>query len=129
MQRKYTALAIVSGVYRFAGGLVCIASVALTVMVFLTSRRMYPYSSSGIDFMTALGTLIGGLLTGIALYAFGELLNLLRDLELNTRRSAAAAEETAQYTRHSAALLQQLIQSRNQQMSAQTSSMGDWNPR
>jgi len=137
MQLRYRALGTIANVYQIIGAFITIGAVLLAILAVINAifNRSPIYTGYGYiqpnligQLISAAGILIGGGITGIATYAVGEFFHLLRDLELNTREAAACAEETALYTRQSAALLQQLLQRRSQQPTVPRQT-GEYDPR
>jgi hypothetical protein len=84
MQKKYTGLRIISGIYRFIGffigGVAIIGGAVLSVI----GGSLQP-----------LVLAIPATISGLALYGFGELILLLMDMEENGRRQAALLEHLA----------------------------------
>jgi hypothetical protein len=60
-------------------------------------------------------TILVGSLSGIALIAFGELINLFRDMELSSREQSHFSELNERNTRRTAELLEQLVRLQQQQ--------------
>ncbi|MEO8610758.1 MAG: hypothetical protein ABI690_22865 [Chloroflexota bacterium] len=86
MKKKYQALRTISAIYRYGAMLLMIGFVIFGAL-----------GSFGYDFRTGqqsfqigifLGILATGLVTCLGLFAFGQLIQLLIDLEENTRMSA-----------------------------------------
>jgi hypothetical protein len=86
MKKRYRALRIISGIYRFLGGLLLILAIAAAVITIVTAPEATRFSTPVlISAGTALG---GGLFSALTLLAFGELFSLLIALEENTRASS-----------------------------------------
>lgn len=85
MKRKYGILGFVAAIYQVLGFLSMIVGGILLVVgvVALVMRTQ----SAGQELLIPSG--LASLVSGLLLVGFGQLLNLLRDMELNTRRSAA----------------------------------------
>ncbi len=85
MKRKYGILGFVAAIYQVLGFVSMIVGGILLVVgvVALVMRTQ----SAGQELLIPSG--LASLVSGLLLVGFGQLLNLLRDMELNTRRSAA----------------------------------------
>ena len=101
MERRYTALRIISLVYRILGGLALILAVVLAVVAVLIPGSI-TLSSTGLDtsnsemlarLLPAVVVLVIGILSGLGLFAVGQMIQLLLDTEVNTRRTARLLTE------------------------------------
>jgi len=95
MERKYTALRIISLVYRILGGLALILAVIGAVVAVLfpgsitVSSAAIPATSDMLArLLPAVIVLVSGILSGLGLFAVGQMIQLLLDTEENTRRTA-----------------------------------------
>jgi hypothetical protein len=120
MKRQYPALGIIATIYKISGVFVLVGAIFAFIFALFSSSIVPNSRYSTIDasigvvtIMTGLLALVVGFLTAVGLYGFGELLDLMRDIELNTRSAADDAELTARNTRNTVQLLYQLVQ--NQQ--------------
>jgi hypothetical protein len=83
-QKKYHALRIISDVYRFFGGVIILLAVifgAVSIAFAFQSRFVVAAIIQGF------GIILGGLISGIGVIAIAQLIQLLIDLEENTRRT------------------------------------------
>lgn len=101
MQQKYSALRLVSNIYRGLGVLAVIGGLLLAVLSLLGSAQLSNYYGYGrslgiVNLTSAFIIFIGCGLTGLGLYAFGELIQLLIAVEENTRASTRALNWIAQ---------------------------------
>jgi len=111
MKRKYGALGFVAGLYQVLGVLTLVAGAVLFLLALitrLTTNGGFRFNIIEYLTVTSLPT-ITLIVSGIVLYAFGQLINLLRDVELNTRISAARAAQSARAQRQSAQYLKQTV--------------------
>ncbi|MBL8117678.1 MAG: hypothetical protein JNJ78_09135, partial [Anaerolineae bacterium] len=84
MGRNYRALQIISIFYKFMGGVVLIGGTAFAIITMLSPAYMISAGSmrvSGTSFWSGAIIEISVLITGIGLLAFGQLLDLMMDLE------------------------------------------------
>jgi hypothetical protein len=98
MEEKYRALRIISGVYKFMGGFVIIVGSLFAVVTAISGSYTYnvytgAIERGGINLIPALSLEVGVLLAGVGLLAFSQLLQLLIDLEENTRLSAESQSD------------------------------------
>ena len=94
MDRKFTALRIIGTIYKIAGVLIALGMVLAVIMLIVGSavsgsmlRTMGFDNVIGI-IVAVIVTFIGGGLTALSVYAIGEGLYLLINLEENTRFSS-----------------------------------------
>lgn len=117
MKRKYPILGIIAVIYQILGVILVISAVIGGIIFIIQGITQTPppaptasreaeaiVGTLVVDFggsLLALGgsLLVGGVLSGFALFAIGELINLLRDLELNGRMAAEHNRQAAHYTR------------------------------
>jgi hypothetical protein len=94
MKKKYRALRIISWIYRVLAILVLILAVVGAVLSFIgpaslgvtdTPENAALISNLSLGPVGAIGSLVSGILIALGLYAFGQLFQLLIDLEENTR--------------------------------------------
>lgn len=99
MKRRYTALAIISVLYRLSSLLLFVFAVFTIAAPFIVrSTNAYnPYSSLAISSGLVSGVAL--VLTAIGLYGVGELIDLFRDMELHSRASAENSRIVAEYER------------------------------
>ncbi len=133
MKRQYPALGIIATIYKICGILVLVG----TIVSFALAIASYVISSSAVRLNTfpansiiviggaLLGLLSGGLVA-IGLYGVGEIFDVMRDVELNTRAAAEDAHATARNTYNTARLLYQLVQ--NQQNQPAIDDTSTWKP-
>jgi len=107
MQTKFGVLKFISGFYKGVGIIVGVITIISALGICLTSilgttllsglnqnvqNSGLPLalgaSSVFVGIISAIGTIIGGALAALGLYAFGELIALLVSLEENTRTTA-----------------------------------------
>jgi hypothetical protein len=106
MQKKFTVLRFTSNVFKVLGivaGIFAVVACGLTIVAASAGPQMISnvigtgnyvdMGSAGFaaGLFGAVLVLAGGLLTGLGLYAVGELINLLISVEENTRAAAMAA--------------------------------------
>lgn len=98
MKRKYGVLGFISFLYSVVGVLVFAGGILLLIGAILSFISPSPYSfvSPGAVLLSNLGVALGIMLSGASLYAFGELIDLLRDLERNARESAVSNRRAAE---------------------------------
>lgn len=91
MKRKYSVLGFVAFLYQFLGVLILVAGLfALGSAIYL---GYFAPVESRIETVTLEGVLllvspaVGMIISGLLVFGFGQLINLLRDVELNTRRA------------------------------------------
>lgn len=94
MQKKYRALRVVSLVYRIIAALIFLGALiggGLTAVNPSIQYDLYSNTFTSAPPATGAGLAIiaAGVITALGLYAFGELLSLLVDLEANTRATNA----------------------------------------
>ncbi len=109
MQTEFGVLRFISGFYKVVGIIVGVLTILSALGICATSvlgssaltGLNQDLQSSGLPFLVsgvfagiigAIGTIIGGALAALGLYAFGELISLLISLEENTRATAAALQ-------------------------------------
>jgi hypothetical protein len=101
MERRYTALRIISLVYRILGGLALILAV-LGAILAVAIPGSITVSSPALDtsnsdtlarLLPAVIVLVSGILSGLGLFAVGQMIQLLLDTEENTRRTARVLTE------------------------------------
>ena len=106
MEKRYRALRIIGMLYKIIGGIILVITIVsaagICVAGFLGGAALNEFSRdigpgwSGVGFLSsalggvlaALGMLIGGGLGGLTIFATGEAIYLLIDLEENTRAAA-----------------------------------------
>jgi hypothetical protein len=116
MNRKYPALGVIATLYKISGILVLVGAILffiLSLVSALTPRPSFSRMNANIGIVTVMSgaiVLIAGGLSSVGLYGFGELLDLMRDIEVNTRSTADDAEATARNTRNTVQLLYQFLQ-------------------
>lgn len=116
MQRRYPSLGFIAGLYQIAGALV-MALGALALALALLGLFTPRVSSYGYGTAFSLAGLIPAgvaILSGIGLYAFGDLINLFRDMELNSRIAAENSATQVESTLRMVRLLEQLAARRRQ---------------
>ncbi len=94
--KKYRALRIISTIYTLCCGFVLAGSILVGGYQFIPVYSSYygmPLNSPALG----VATIISGILLSLGLLAIAELLNLLIDLEENTRTSAKHTEQSAKY--------------------------------
>lgn len=82
MKTKYRALRIIANIYQFFGLVIPMLSVVAGVLA-ATGRN-----GGG----TAVAVIVSGLITGLFVYGFGQLIIVLLDIEENTRRTSLLLE-------------------------------------
>jgi hypothetical protein len=106
MQRRYTALRIVSAVYKIqAIGIFSLAALlaGLAIIGSLVGGTLLTRLDDGPSFLAAGGVLvaivygavlvIAGTLLALPLYAFGQMIDLFIDMEMNTRTTNALLQQ------------------------------------
>jgi hypothetical protein len=92
MKKRYGALRFISGLYKFCSWLVFLFSIIGAAGVLISSSN-YPYYRP--DILGALSVALSGMLMATGLLAFGQLINLLIDMETNSRTTAIAMQRMA----------------------------------
>ncbi len=121
MERRYTALGFIAGLYQLIGALIVIGGIAFGGISLLNPRL--GYGSTGLVFFSSVTGIVAAVISGVALYAFGELINLFRDMEFNSRVTAHYTELNEKNTRRTAEAIEHLARRR-----AQTSGGGTLPP-
>lgn len=90
MKRKYGVLGFVAFLYQFLGVLILLAGLFVLGSAFYLDY--FAPQESRIETVTfeavlLLSPAVGMIISGLLVFGFGQLINLLRDVELNTRRS------------------------------------------
>jgi hypothetical protein len=97
MEKKYRALRIISGVYYLFGiSVLVFGTVAAAITAFSPSfsyRISGSVVSSGLNIWAGIGIEIGVLIGGVGLLAVSQLIDLLIDLETNTRAAAESQSD------------------------------------
>lgn len=119
MEPRYPMLGNIARLYQFAGLLIGVGSIFLAVMSILSVLGSRSSFAVGGAIAGSLSSVLIGVISGVGLYAFGELINLLRDMEFNSRLAAHHAELTEQHTRLMAETLGVMLR-RQQQAARQT---------
>lgn len=106
MEKKYRALRIISIIYKIIGVIIMVFAVLGAIGVLLTGASGGGSTASFGDADVQLGIvggvfgavffLISGILSGVFIYGFGDLLMLLINTEENTRLTAAAMRRMVQ---------------------------------
>ena len=111
MQTKFGVLKFISGFYKVVGIIIGVITILSALGICLISI-LGATSASGLNqnlqnsglplalgassvfvgIISAIGTIVGGALAALGLYAFGELISLLIALEENTRATATMLE-------------------------------------
>jgi hypothetical protein len=117
MKRRYPILGIIAVIYQILGVIVVISAVIVAIILMIQGVNQTPsppttaareaeaiasvvtVNFEGSPLALGVSLLISGLVGGFALFAIGELINLLRDLELNGRIAAEHNRQAAHYTR------------------------------
>ena len=84
--RKCRALRFVARLHQVVGLLVAV--IAVMAVVF----SLFALNAPGSGGLAGLGVALAALLSGMFIYAFGELIYLLIDIEANTRQAASVVE-------------------------------------
>jgi len=82
MERKYGALRFVSGLMKVIGAISIIVGILGIISTIYYVVHSHNYSGLGVSVLWTLGSV----LTGIVWWAAAELINVLIDIEYNTRR-------------------------------------------
>lgn len=92
MEKRYTALRIIGTLYKVIGVLIAIGAVLLVILTLFSGQMvegmMQPNAkglATMVQIMGIVGILIGGAIGALSMYALGEGLYLLINLEENTR--------------------------------------------
>lgn len=94
MEKRYTALRVYATICKILGVLVALLTLLVIILLVVAatsfSSRLALYGINSIELvvLTAVGTLIGGGMWALGLFALGELLALFINIEENTRYSA-----------------------------------------
>lgn len=94
MEKRFTALRVIATIYKIIGVLVALLTVLAVVLLIVgvatNSRQLalYGLGSTELIVVSVIATLIGGGLGALGIYAIGEALYLLINLEENTRFTA-----------------------------------------
>lgn len=113
MERRYGALGLIAGFYQLVGILMIIGFIGLGGISLLNSSRAYnPYTSLGVA--SSVITIVAGALSGLGLVGVGELINLFRDMEFNSRVTAHFTELNEKNTRRTAEAMEYLARRRTQ---------------
>ena len=92
METRYRALRIISRVYGFFGVTVLVLGTIAALLTAFTPSYGYSYYS-GLNLWAGISLELGVLIAGIGLLAFAQLVQLLLDLEENTRSSAESQRD------------------------------------
>jgi uncharacterized integral membrane protein len=99
MNRRYDVLGLIARLYQIAGIIIVGLALLFLILGLISAARVsnvYGYGST-MTLPTAISVFlasIGIAIAGAGTYAFGELINLFRDLELNTRKTAYLEEKS-----------------------------------
>ncbi len=96
MEKRYTALRVIATIYKIIGVLVALLTVLAVVLMVVSmssgSNQLSAYGLRGVGTevmaIAVLSTLLGGGLGALGIFAIGEALYLLINLEENTRYTA-----------------------------------------
>jgi|APMed6443717190_1056831.scaffolds.fasta_scaffold571689_1 hypothetical protein len=94
MDKRYTALRVIATIYKIIGVLVALLTVLAVVLMIVgvagNSRSLAMYGLAGPEMIViaVISTLLGGGLGALGIFAVGEALFLLINLEENTRYTA-----------------------------------------
>lgn len=128
MNRRYITLGYAAIIFKLIGVVIwvvtCIAAFLIVLAMLVSPGVTYtdPYTRSTytyaipilVGLVSVLATLFVGAIAGLFQFAIGEVIDLLRDIELHLREQSAAAHEMAHYTRKSAQALDYMVSQRNQ---------------
>ena len=84
--RKYQALKFLAIVYKVIAVLIAVGGLVTLVIAFIAAVTVEDTSDRYTSILLQLGGFIGSVFFAVTLYAFGELIRLLIDIEANTRR-------------------------------------------
>lgn len=90
--RKYPALKVLSVVYKVLAVLTAVGGVVALVIAVVGAFTIEDASLRAAGILLQLGAFVGSLFVAVTLYAFGELVELLIDIEWNTRASRGPRE-------------------------------------
>ena len=85
--RKYPALKILSIVYKVLAVLIAVGGLVTLVIAFVAAVTLEETSVRYASILMQLGGFVGSVFAAVTLYAFAELIQLLIDIEFNTRRT------------------------------------------
>lgn len=92
MEKKYTVLRVIATLFKIAGVLVALGTVLIAILMMITvaAGSMVTEDIGGpiVAFILVVMMFIGGAITALGVYALGEALYLLINLEENTRYTA-----------------------------------------
>lgn len=121
MNRHYKALGSIASIFKLIGILIWVVTIIAAFLTLLgglftpVTRSVAFYGAPLLaSMLSAALTLVGGGIAGLFQYAIGEIIDLLRDIELHLRVQSEAARETAYNTRKSAQALDYMVSQRNQ---------------
>ncbi len=100
MEKRYTALRIISVLYKIVGVIMGLLTLLGAVIILVSTPTSYNFGIFRIGFGTTLIAvlieLIGGGLAAIGVYAIGELISLFINIEENTRFTALILRDRMQ---------------------------------
>ncbi len=92
MEKRYTALRIISVLYKVVGVIVGLLTLLGAVIILVSAPASFTFGFVRVGFgetiLAALVEVVGGGLTAIGIYAIGEMISLFINIEENTRFSA-----------------------------------------
>ncbi len=100
MEKRYTALRIISVLYKVLGVIVGLVTLLVAVIILVSAPTSYTFGIIRVGFgetiFAVLIEVIGGGLTAVGIYAIGEMISLFINIEENTRFTALVVRDRLQ---------------------------------